>query len=223
MLVIKNMTKKFGDRTIFNNVDCELKEGVSYAIIGKSGVGKTTFLNILGGLESPSSGEVLVDNVPVNEANLPKLRRDKFGFIFQNFGLIDDETVKENLEIGFANQKIPKEEQKRRILKALDELDLKGISLSQKVHTLSGGEQQRIALARIILKSPSIIFADEPTGSLDAGNSKLILNHLLTDFGPKATIFIATHDFRVWDKCDYIIKIKNKDILLVSNNIQMEK
>lgn len=223
MIVVKNMTKKFDDRVIFQNVNCELKEGLSYAIVGRSGVGKTTFLNILGGLEQPSSGEILIDNISINDTNLPKLRRDKFGFIFQNFGLIDDETIKNNLLIGFANQNISKEDKKQSMIKVLDELDLQRLSINQKVHTLSGGEQQRVALARIILKKPTIIFADEPTGSLDAENSELILKHLLKDFGPKATVFIATHDLRVWENCDYIIKIENKNILLKKNNVRMEK
>lgn len=220
MITVKNMTKKFGQRTVFKEVNCEIKEGTSYAIIGKSGVGKTTFLNIIGGLERPTSGIVKIDDQMVNEKNLPRLRRDKFGFIFQNFGLIDNETIKENLLIGLANQKLTKSEKEQVMVKVLKELDLGKLSVNQKVHSLSGGEQQRIALARILLKKPSIIFADEPTGSLDADNSKLILDHLLNSFGPKATVLIATHDPKVWNKCDYIIEIKDKNIAVKKNNLK---
>ena len=106
MIIINKMSKLFEKRIVFENVDFSLKEGASYAIVGKSGVGKTTFLNILGGLENPTSGKVLIDDVEVNEKNLPNLRRVKFGFIFQNFGLIDNETVRENLLIGLANQNL---------------------------------------------------------------------------------------------------------------------
>ncbi len=212
------MSKLFEKRIVFENVDFSLKEGASYAIVGKSGVGKTTFLNILGGLENPTSGKVLIDDVEVNEKNLPNLRRVKFGFIFQNFGLIDNETVRENLLIGLANQNLSKHEKDVAIKKVLKELDLGNLELNQKIYTLSGGEQQRVALARIILKKAKIIFADEPTGSLDSENSNLILRHLLTDFGRDATILIATHSPEVWQKCDYVIKIKNQKSELIKNS-----
>lgn len=214
------MSKLFEKRIVFENVDFSLKEGASYAIVGKSGVGKTTFLNILGGLENPTSGKVLIDDVEVNEKNLPNLRRVKFGFIFQNFGLIDNETVRENLLIGLANQNLSQHEKDVAIKKVLKELDLGNLELNQKIYTLSGGEQQRVALARIILKKAKIIFADEPTGSLDSENSNLILRHLLTDFGRDATILIATHSPEVWQKCDYVIKIKNQKSELIKNSNQ---
>ncbi|KAI4310250.1 ABC transporter ATP-binding protein [Lactobacillus intestinalis] len=218
MIIINKMSKLFEKRIVFENVDFSLKEGASYAIVGKSGVGKTTFLNILGGLENPTSGKVLIDDVEVNEKNLPNLRRVKFGFIFQNFGLIDNETVRENLLIGLANQNLSQHEKDVAIKKVLKELDLGNLELNQKIYTLSGGEQQRVALARIILKKAKIIFADEPTGSLDSENSNLILRHLLTDFGRDATILIATHSPEVWQKCDYVIKIKNQKSELIKNS-----
>lgn len=218
MIIINKMSKLFEKRIVFENVDFSLKEGASYAIVGKSSVGKTTFLNILGGLENPTSGKVLIDDVEVNEKNLPNLRRVKFGFIFQNFGLIDNETVRENLLIGLANQNLSQHEKDVAIKKVLKELDLGNLELNQKIYTLSGGEQQRVALARIILKKAKIIFADEPTGSLDSENSNLILRHLLTDFGRDATILIATHSPEVWQKCDYVIKIKNQKSELIKNS-----
>ena len=218
MIIINKMSKLFEKRIVFENVDFSLKEGASYAIVGKSGVGKTTFLNILGGLENPTSGKVLIDDVEVNEKNLPNLRRVKFGFIFQNFGLMDNETVRENLLIGLANQNLSQYEKDVAIKKVLKELDLGNLELNQKIYTLSGGEQQRVALARIILKKAKIIFADEPTGSLDSENSNLILRHLLTDFGRDATILIATHSPEVWQKCDYVIKIKNQKSELIKNS-----
>ena len=99
----------------------------------------------------------------------------------------------------------------------LNNLGLNQLSLNQKVYTLSGGEQQRIALARIILKKPDIIFADEPTGSLDPENAQVILNHLLNDFSIDRTVLIATHDRNVWQRCDYIIQIENQGIKITEN------
>lgn len=218
MIEIKNLSKRFDKKIVLNKINCQLEAGLSYAIVGKSGVGKTTFLNILSGLESPTAGEVMIDHEAVNNKNLPKLRREKFGFIFQNFGLIDEETVADNLQIAFANQKIAKKQQTLEMRAILDELDLKNLPLDQKIYALSGGEQQRVALARIILKKPTIVFADEPTGSLDAENSKLIIDHLLTDFGSQATILIATHDPQVWNRCDRVISIEHQQIVITKNN-----
>lgn len=218
MIEIKNLSKRFDKKIVLNKINCQLEAGLSYAIVGKSGAGKTTFLNILSGLESPTAGEVMIDHEAVNNKNLPKLRREKFGFIFQNFGLIDEETVADNLQIAFANQKIAKKQQTLEMRAILDELDLKNLPLDQKIYALSGGEQQRVALARIILKKPTIVFADEPAGSLDAENSKLIIDHLLTDFGPKAKILIATHDPQVWNRCDRVISIENQQIVITKNN-----
>ena len=143
MIEIKNLSKRFDKKIVLNKINCQLEAGLSYAIVGKSGVGKTTFLNILSGLESPTAGEVMIDHGAVNNKNLPKLRREKFSFIFQNFGLIDEETVADNLQIAFANQKLTKSQQKLAMRTVLDELDLKYLSLDQKIHTLSGGEQQK--------------------------------------------------------------------------------
>ncbi|MDO4911929.1 MAG: ATP-binding cassette domain-containing protein [Lactobacillus sp.] len=218
MISVKNLIKKFGSRTIYDNVNCQLESGHSYAIVGKSGAGKTTFLNMLGGLETPDSGEILVDDTPVNKTTLPKLRKDKFGFIFQNFGLVDNDNVEDNLLIGLANFKLSKSEKQAKMKSALEQVGLAHLDLKQAVHTMSGGEQQRVALARIILKQPSIVFADEPTGSLDGENAQLILDHLLNDFGKDATVLIATHDSRVWEQCDYVIEVKNQNVNIKKNS-----
>ncbi|MDK6802704.1 ABC transporter ATP-binding protein [Lactobacillus mulieris] len=217
MIKLKNISKSFGNHAIFENVSVDLHAGKSYAIIGKSGSGKTTLLNIIGGLENASSGQVEIDGQVVKEANLAKFRKDYFGFIFQNYGLIDTDTVEQNLLIGLANQKISKKVAQEKLKSVLKLLDLDYLNLSQKVFVLSGGEQQRLALARVILKKPKIIFADEPTGSLDPDNAQIILKHLLNDFGSDATILVATHDPQVWKKCDYIIQVQEKNIKLIKN------
>ena len=217
MIKIKKINKSWGRRIILKDVSCELKSGSGYAVIGKSGIGKTTFLNILGGLESADSGEIFIDGHKMTQKTLPILRRNNFGFVFQNFGLIDTDSIKDNLLIGLANQSLNKVQTEEVMHNVLNNLGLNQLSLNQKVYTLSGGEQQRIALARIILKKPNIIFADEPTGSLDPENSQVILKHLLNDFNNDSTILIATHDQNVWEKCDYLIQIKNQGIKITEN------
>ena len=217
MIKVEHLTKKFKEKVIFEDINCTLETGKTYAIVGKSGAGKTTFLNVLSGLEQPSSGKVVITDLTVNGKNRKKLYRTTFGFIFQNFGLIDTETVKQNLELGFANQKLTKGQKSKRMQSALKQVGLEKMPFNQKVYTLSGGEQQRIALARILLKTPKVIFADEPTGSLDSENSQVVLKTLLNNFDPAATIVIATHDPSVWQECDYLIKIEDKKIKIILN------
>ena len=212
MIKIRNLTKKFKEKTIFEDVSCTLETGKSYAIVGKSGAGKTTFLNILSGLEKATSGKVEFNDLNINSKNRKKLYRDYFGFVFQNFALIDTETVKQNLRLGLTNSKLSKTEKDNKMREALAQVGLVKMQLQQKIYTLSGGEQQRVALARIILKEPKVIFADEPTGSLDAENSQLVLRALLTNFDSDATVVIATHDSTVWQQCDYVIEVENQKI-----------
>ena len=217
MIKVEHLTKKFKEKVIFEDINCTLETGKAYAIVGKSGAGKTTFLNVLSGLEQPSSGKVVITDLTVNGKNRKKLYRTTFGFIFQNFGLIDTETVKQNLELGLVNQKLTRGQKSERMHAALKQVGLEKMPFNQKVYTLSGGEQQRIALARILLKTPKVIFADEPTGSLDSENSQVVLKTLLNNFDPAATIVIATHDPSVWQECDYLIKIADKKIKIISN------
>ena len=217
MIKVEHLTKKFQEKVIFEDINCTLETGKAYAIVGKSGAGKTTFLNVLSGLEQPSSGKVVITDLTVNGKNRKKLYRTTFGFIFQNFGLIDTETVKQNLELGLVNQKLTRGQKSERMHAALKQVGLEKMPFNQKVYTLSGGEQQRIALARILLKTPKVIFADEPTGSLDSENSQVVLKTLLNNFDPAATIVIATHDPSVWQECDYLIKIADKKIKIILN------
>lgn len=219
MIKVEHLTKKFKEKTIFENIKCNLEAGKSYAIVGNSGAGKTTFLNVISGLEEPTSGKVIIDDLLVNTKNQRKLYREYCGFVFQNFALIDTETVRQNLRLGLANQKLAKTVADAKMKAALSQVGLASIPLNQKIYTLSGGEQQRVALARIILKEPKIIFADEPTGSLDTDNGQIVLKTLLTNFGPTVTVVIATHDSAVWQQCDYVIKIANKKITITNNEV----
>lgn len=155
----------------------------------------------------------------VNAKNQRKLYREDCGFVFQNFALIDTQTVRQNLHLGLAKQKLAKTVADAKMKAALNQVGLASLPLKQKIYTLSGGDQQRVALARIILKDPKIVFADEPTGSLDKDNAQIVLKTLLTNFGSTATVIIATYDPAVWQLCDYIIKIANKKIFITSKEI----
>lgn len=192
MIKAEKLSKTFGDKVILKESSFQLESGKSYAIVGRSGAGKSTLLNMLSGLEKATSGRVLIDDLEVNKQNIKRLRREKFGYVFQNFALIDNESIESNLAIGLADAKGSRKEKQKLMRQVLDHLDVKA-DLSQTAYSLSGGEQQRVALARILLKKPQIIFADEPTGSLDAGNGQLVLDSLLADFGPDAALLIATH------------------------------
>ncbi|BAN75611.1 MULTISPECIES: ATP-binding cassette domain-containing protein [Lacticaseibacillus] len=212
MINARKISKSFGEKMILNKVSYQFENGKSYAIIGKSGSGKTTLLNILGGLEEPSSGLVELNGLAVSKANVQKMWRDHLGFIFQNFGLIENGTVEANLKIGFANRRLNKSGSRSAMKQALAQVELENLPLNQRVFTLSGGEQQRIALARALLKKPDVILADEPTGSLDPENTDIVLRVLFNSFGPEATIIIATHSQEVWQKCDYVIQILDGDL-----------
>ncbi|OWW09889.1 bacteriocin ABC transporter ATP-binding protein [Bacillus sp. MB353a] len=194
MIKISNMHKTFLDKTIFKDFNLEVRTGEFVGVYGKSGKGKTTLLNIIGTLEKPDSGEVLIMEKNIeNKKTKRQLLRDEIGFIFQNYALIDNETVNNNLEIALKHKKMSKPEKKEAIHSALVEVGLIGYG-EKKVHTLSGGEQQRIAITRLLLKDPSIILADEPTGSLDNENRDVIISLFKKLHQKGKTIIVVTHD-----------------------------
>ncbi len=195
MIEIKNVGISYGKNKIFEQFSLTIKDGDFLCIYGKSGSGKTTLLNLLGLLEKPDSGKIIfegIENPSAKEVHL--LQKDKIGYIFQNFGLINDESVESNLLIALKNQKMNKKVKKEMMLHSLFEVGLSNV-LEKKIYELSGGEQQRIALARLILKKPSYIFADEPTGNLDEKNAELIFR-IIKKFNVEhhATVVFVTHD-----------------------------
>lgn len=218
MIEVKNISKKFKNKILYDDISFKLEDNHSYALVGKSGSGKTTLLNILSGLESPNSGQVLIDNQELTDKNLKLFRKEKFGYIFQNYGLIDKQTIYDNLMIGLRakKNKLSKKELFSLMNQQLRDFDLDYLSLNDRIYTLSGGEQQRIALIRVILKAPKIVFADEPTGSLDKLNSEIIMNHLLSDL-KNSLLIIATHDMDIAKRCDYQIIIDNNNIDIIKN------
>lgn len=213
MMEIDNIGKKFNDQYILQNIKLTINKGEMVALVGKSGSGKTTLLNILGLISAPSSGRYKIKGKSINSINSKQamiLRRNTIGYLFQNYGLIDDETVEWNLRLAYAYKKISKREQELQINQLLNEFQLEGKG-KNKVFQLSGGEQQRVALIKLIIRDCEIILADEPTGSLDAGNRDLVMERLKDMNKLGKTIVIVTHDLNVAEKCNRIVELDRKD------------
>lgn len=209
MIEINNLNKSFGEHHVIKDFSYKIDDGKMIAIKGKSGSGKSTLLNILGLLDVDYSGEVLYDKVQVSKLSEKKRNeyiRNNINYLFQNYALIDSETVENNLLLALEYEKISKKEKKEKIDKALELVDLNGFN-DKKVFTLSGGEQQRIALARIILKKGNIILADEPTGNLDKDNSDKVMKILKQLQKQGKTIIIVTHNDSFANECDEVINL----------------
>lgn len=209
MITIKNLNKSFGEKQVFTNFNCTIKNGFMTAIIGKSGSGKSTLLNMIGLLDLDYQGEILYDDVNIKKLKENKqveFIRNNINYLFQNYALVDNETVEQNLLLALAYEKISKTEKTTKINEVLTKVDLTDFN-NKKIYTLSGGEQQRIALARTIIKKGNIILADEPTGNLDEENKNQVLNILKELKKLGKTIIIVTHDLSIANECDEIIKL----------------
>lgn len=214
MIEMKNIYKSFGkdhnERKIFENFSFTISKGDMVAIMGKSGSGKTTLLNIIGGLESIDKGTYLFNGKDVskfNEKELLQFRRKNISFIFQNFALINEYSVMDNilLPLKYRYRNIDK----KKLADArelLDKLDIAYVC-DQKINNLSGGEKQRIAIARSLISNTNVILADEPTGALDEKSGYMIMELFKQMKNIGKTIIIVTHDIDVAKKCDYIINI----------------
>lgn len=206
MIEIKNLNKSFDEKEILKDFSCEIKDGEFVVFAGKSGCGKTTLLNIIGALDKPDSGVIIVDGIDITKRkNQKEYFKNIVGFLFQNFALIENKTVKENLEFVQKNQ---------RTQTAIGDA-LRQVGLADKenvpVYKLSGGEQQRVALARLMIKKCSIILADEPTGSLDRDNADIVIDILYKMNGKGKTIILVTHDEQIIKNAKRVININKND------------
>lgn len=201
-----------GDVVGIEDVSLEVAAGELVVIRGPSGSGKTTLLNLLGGLDTPTSGEVIVGGVNVSEqgdSDRAKLRREHIGFVFQSFGLIPVLTAAENVEVPLRLEKIPAGERERRVAEALESVGL-GPHRNQRPDELSGGQQQRVGIARALVASPRVLLADEPTGQLDSETAEVIMALLaeLTATRGLAAV-IATHDLALMERADRVITLRD--------------
>lgn len=209
MIKLENVTKTIGEKVILENLSLEINQGDLVAIVGKSGSGKSTLLNLLGLIDGDYSGYYEIfgqQNVPVNSVKSQAIIREHISYLFQNFALIDNETVEYNLMLALKYVKLSKKDKVKKIEEILERVGLSS-TLHQKVSELSGGEQQRIAVARAILKPSQLLLADEPTGSLDPENRDLVLNFLLDMNKEGKTVIIVTHDAYVAQQCHRVIEL----------------
>ena len=207
MIELKNINKSFDKRVVLSNISLSIKKNEFVCITGESGTGKTTLLNIIGLLDKPDSGELnLYGKTSFSRKDILELRRNFFGYIFQDFLLIQDETVKENINIS---KKYNKKVSNKDINDALIKVRLDSSYLNKKVCYLSGGEQQRVSIARMILKSYELVLADEPTGNLDAKNKKEVIDILKDIKKSGKTIICVTHDKEVSDSADRVINLND--------------
>ncbi|WFA76726.1 ABC transporter ATP-binding protein [Streptococcus suis] len=209
MIEIRNLQKQFSNRMILEKINLTFEDGKIYALIGKSGSGKSTLLNIIAKLIPYDDGAVEYGGKDIKKINEHIFYRDYLGYLFQHFGLIENETIGQNLELGFIGQKLSKKDKLARKLEVLEKVNLSHLTLDQKIYELSGGEAQRVALAKIFLKNPPLILADEPTASLDPINSQEVIELLTSLKTENKIIIIATHNSAVWEKADVVVRMED--------------
>jgi len=212
MLKAQNIHKAYVQLEILKGVDLEVKKGEIVTIVGASGAGKSTLLNILGTLDRPDNGKLFIDNIEVSNLsnkNLSAFRNQKIGFIFQFHHLLGEFDAVENVCIPAFILGRPRKEAEKKATELLELLGL-GARLNHKPNELSGGEQQRVAVARALINGPSLIFADEPSGNLDSANS-LELHELFFKLRDEfnQTFVIVTHNQALADLSDRTVSMKD--------------
>ena len=215
-----DLVKKYGSGEsltfALKNVSFSIAQGEFVSIIGPSGSGKSTLLNLMGALDRPSSGKVLIDGVDLSKqsnSSLAKLRNRKIGFVFQSFNLLSRMTVQGNVELPLTITGLSPKDRKEKALHALGQFGIAGKS-AHKPATLSGGEQQRVAVARALVTNPSIILADEPTGNLDTKNTEIMME-VLEELHEKThkTIVMITHNTLLANRTQRAISIRDGEIV----------
>lgn len=230
VISVKNLSKEFGSKNVkvraVRDVSMKVTEGEVVMILGPSGSGKTTLLSMIGCILTPTSGEVFIDGqriADLPESSLPTIRKNKIGFVFQGFNLMKSLTAQENVEAALNLNGINGKEAKAKAVQLLTEVGLTD-RLGFYPSDLSGGEKQRVSIARALANDPKIILADEPTGSLDSKTGQTIgalLRNLATNY--KKSVVIVTHDNRIENLADRILRfedgtIKSETVLEVNKN-----
>lgn len=219
MIKLENVSKSYTDKMILENINLEVEQGDRVVILGKSGSGKTTLLNIIATIDSDYSGNIYLFNnclSKLKSSEIAKIRRDQLGFIFQDFGLLENFTVEENILLPSrsAGMNLKKDEY---FNKLIDVLNIKNL-LKKYPSELSGGEKQRAAIARAIIKKPKLVIADEITSALDIQTSNELISYLddvVTKF--KITLLMVTHDFDAARVCNKIYFIKHGHLIELDN------
>ena len=208
MLTMTGLTKTYRTDTVettaLDDVDLDIADGEFVAIMGPSGCGKSTLLNVMGMLDSPSAGSYVFNGQEVaglSETQLADTRKSNIGFIFQSFNLVDELTVRENVELALLYHSFPASERRARVERVLDKVGI-AHRAKHRPTQLSGGQQQRVAVARALVGQPSILLADEPTGNLDSKNGEAVMTLLDELHKQGSTICMVTHDPRYADFAD---------------------
>ncbi|UZN02502.1 ABC transporter ATP-binding protein [Cellulomonas sp. S1-8] len=204
MLVVDRLTKSFGQRTLWRDLSFTASAGDLVALTGASGSGKSTLLNCLGLLEAATSGRIEVEGRDITRlraGGARRFRRDSVGYLFQSYALVENASVRANLEIAVGGRR---RASRPALEEALDQVGLGGRG-REPVYRLSGGEQQRVALARLLVRQPRVVLADEPTGSLDADNGRMVVESLRDLAKGGCAVVVATHDAEVAAACTTVV------------------
>ena len=219
MITLKNLSKVYRtaymETTALNKINIHISKGEFVAMMGPSGCGKSTLLNVIGMIDNPSSGEYFFDGEEIaqrSENELVDLRKENIGFIFQNFNLIDDLSVEENVDLPLLYLGIPKKERREKVEKALKLVGLENRA-RHKPQELSGGQQQRVAVARSVVGEPKLILADEPTGNLDTKNGDDVMNMLNMLKNSGTTILMVTHSPEHGARADRVIEMLDGEVI----------
>ena len=232
MLQLKNITKNYlsGDNEVqaLKGIDIEFRENEFVSILGQSGCGKTTLLNIIGGLDRYTSGDLIINGKSTKEfkdKDWDTYRNHSVGFVFQSYNLIPHQTVLANVELALTISGVGKAERKKRAIEALQKVGL-GDQLNKKPNQMSGGQMQRVAIARALVNDPDILLADEPTGALDSKTGVEVLKLLKKQCdrnNGSNTVIIVTHNALFADIADTVIRVKNGKIESVTPNSNPKK
>lgn len=217
MLKVENMTKTYKDKIIFQNTNFKAESGEIVLLMGKSGIGKSTLLDIIAGIKRFDTGDYYYLNEkisPKDDEKMSAFRNKTIGYILQDFALIDEYTVMENIMLpSLYNSNVKRERIAERAKKLAEQFDLLEV-INKKVKNISGGQKQRVAIIRSLILNPPIILADEPTTNLDLENFELVMKIFKSLKAEGKTIIIATHDERILDISDRTYKIENYQLVV---------